>query len=67
MIELQVKKSSGFFSSSGGKSDTDIARIKATVMLSYGYVALYSPADLITSRIEVLGRKLFHRTFQQIL
>ncbi len=50
----QVRKSTGFLGLSKDKSESDVARIKATVMLSYGYVALYSPPDLITSRIEVL-------------
>ncbi len=30
-----------------------MARIKATLMLCYGYVTLYAPPSLITSRIEV--------------
>jgi len=48
-----VRKSTGFLGMSKDKTEAEVARIKATVMLSYGYVALYSPPDLITSRIEV--------------
>lgn len=34
------------------KSEGDIERVKATLMLCYGYVALYSPPSLIISRME---------------
>ncbi|XP_060593728.1 maestro heat-like repeat-containing protein family member 1 [Ruditapes philippinarum] len=34
------------------KSEADIERIKSTLMLCYGYVALYSPPSLIISRME---------------
>lgn len=34
------------------KSEGDIERVKATIMLCYGYVALYSPPSLIISRME---------------
>ena len=34
------------------KSDVDVERIKATLMLCYGYVALFSPPTLIISRME---------------
>eukprot|EP00041_Stephanoeca_diplocostata_P036701 m.1350360 g.1350360 ORF g.1350360 m.1350360 type:complete len:1108 (+) comp24920_c0_seq2:247-3570(+) len=48
-----VAKSSGFFGLVKDKSATDIARIKATLMLCYGFVTLYAKANLITSRVEV--------------
>ena len=35
------------------KSEVDVARIKATLMLTYGFVTFYAPPSLITSRIEV--------------
>ncbi|CAI8027036.1 Maestro heat-like repeat-containing protein family member 1 [Geodia barretti] len=35
------------------KSEADVERIKATVLLCYGYVTFHSPPNLITSRIEV--------------
>lgn len=35
------------------KSEADVSRIKATLMLCYGYVTLYAPPALITSRVEV--------------
>lgn len=34
------------------KSEADIERIKATLMLCYGFVALFSPPSLIISRME---------------
>lgn len=34
------------------KSEVDVERIKATLMLCYGYVALFSPVSLIVSRME---------------
>eukprot|EP00056_Hartaetosiga_gracilis_P010973 m.164139 g.164139 ORF g.164139 m.164139 type:complete len:1643 (-) comp13422_c0_seq2:1128-6056(-) len=48
-----VRKSTGFFGMIKDKSEADVARIKATLMLSYGYVTLMAPTNLITSRIEV--------------
>ena len=52
-----VRKSTGFLGMSKDKTEADVARIKATMMLSYGYVALYSPPELITSRIEACSRR----------
>ncbi|CAG2234423.1 unnamed protein product [Mytilus edulis] len=50
--ELQ-QKSSGLFSfMKGEKSEVDIERTKATLMLCYGFVALFSPVSLIVSRME---------------
>lgn len=48
-----VSKSTGFLGMMKDKSSTDIARIKATLMLCYGFVTLYAKASLITSRVEV--------------
>eukprot|EP00463_Aulacantha_scolymantha_P000308 TRINITY_DN1186_c0_g1_i1.p1 TRINITY_DN1186_c0_g1~~TRINITY_DN1186_c0_g1_i1.p1 ORF type:complete len:413 (-),score=76.39 TRINITY_DN1186_c0_g1_i1:393-1631(-) len=46
------KKSGGFFSrGSSGKSANDY--VKATVLLSYGYVAAYANSELILSRLDV--------------
>ncbi|RUS75918.1 hypothetical protein EGW08_016306 [Elysia chlorotica] len=46
------KKSSGLFSMLKDKSDVNPEQVKATLMLCYGYVALYSPPTLIVSRME---------------
>ncbi|CAI8027044.1 Maestro heat-like repeat-containing protein family member 1 [Geodia barretti] len=51
--EEMVRKSKGFFGFSKDKSEADVERIKATVLLCYGYVTFHSPPNLITSRIEV--------------
>lgn len=48
-----VRKSTGFLGLMKDKTEADIVRIKSTIMLAYGYVALYAPPTLITSRIEV--------------
>jgi len=40
------------FTLQSDKSDVDVERIKATLMLCYGYVALFSPPTLIISRME---------------
>lgn len=40
------------FSPLKDKSEVDVERIKATLMLCYGYVALFSPVSLIVSRME---------------
>ncbi|XP_056020899.1 maestro heat-like repeat-containing protein family member 1 isoform X2 [Ostrea edulis] len=47
-----VQKSGGLFKFIKDKSEADIERIKATLMLCYGYVALFSPVSLIVSRME---------------
>ncbi|XP_061166579.1 maestro heat-like repeat-containing protein family member 1 isoform X3 [Saccostrea echinata] len=47
-----VQKSGGLFKFIKDKSEVDIERIKATLMLCYGYVALFSPVSLIVSRME---------------
>ncbi|KAK7115260.1 maestro heat-like repeat-containing protein family member 1 isoform X1 [Littorina saxatilis] len=47
-----VRKSSGLLGFMKDKSEGDIERVKATLMLCYGYVALYSPPSLIISRME---------------
>jgi hypothetical protein len=52
-VSLQVRKSTGFLGMMKDKSEADVARIKATLMLTYGYVTFYAPPALITSRIEV--------------
>lgn len=48
-----TRKSTGFMGLMKDKTEGDVARIKSTVMLTYGYVTLYAPPSLITSRIEV--------------
>ncbi|EDQ91217.1 uncharacterized protein MONBRDRAFT_31461 [Monosiga brevicollis MX1] len=48
-----VRKSTGFLGMMKDKSESDVNRIKATLMLTYGYVTFYAPPQLITSRIEV--------------
>ncbi|KAL4234897.1 Mroh1p [Mactra antiquata] len=51
--DMAPKKGGMFsFMKSETKSEGDIERIKATLMLCYGYVALYSPPTLIISRME---------------
>lgn len=41
--EDMVRKSKGFFGLSKDKSEADVERIKATVLLCYGYVTFHSP------------------------
>ncbi len=41
--EDMVRKSKGFFGFSKDKSEADVERIKATIMLCYGYVTFHSP------------------------
>ena len=48
-----VRKSTGFMGLMKDKTEADVARIKATLMLCYGFVTLYAQPKLITSRIEV--------------
>ncbi|XP_033626005.1 maestro heat-like repeat-containing protein family member 1 isoform X2 [Asterias rubens] len=51
-----ARKSTGFFglvkTLFSDKSEADVERIKSTVMLSYGYVTLFAPSDIIASRVE---------------
>lgn len=44
--EDMVRKSKGFFGFSKDKTEADVERIKATVMLCYGYVTYHSPPRL---------------------
>ncbi|XP_069113199.1 maestro heat-like repeat-containing protein family member 1 isoform X7 [Argopecten irradians] len=46
------QKSGGLFSFIKDRSEADIERTKATLMLCYGFVALFSPPTLIVSRME---------------
>ncbi|OWF48217.1 Maestro heat-like repeat-containing protein family member 1 [Mizuhopecten yessoensis] len=46
------QKSGGLFSFMKDRSEADIERTKATLMLCYGFVALFSPPTLIVSRME---------------
>lgn len=48
-----VRRSSGFLGLVKDKSESEVARIKSTVMLCHGFVTLYAPPNLIQSRIEV--------------
>ncbi|KAJ8290767.1 hypothetical protein GJAV_G00017250 [Gymnothorax javanicus] len=47
-----VKKASGIFSLLKDKNDVEVEKIKSTLILCYGYVALHAPADLILARID---------------
>ncbi|ESO87809.1 hypothetical protein LOTGIDRAFT_234834 [Lottia gigantea] len=62
------KKSGGFLSfvSKDNKSDVDVERIKATLMLCYGFVALYSPPTLIVSRMEATILRTISPYFQNV-
>ena len=46
-------------------SDTD-ERVKATLMLCYGYVALYAPPSLIVSRMEATVLRTINPNFHSI-
>ncbi|XP_041037765.1 maestro heat-like repeat-containing protein family member 1 [Carcharodon carcharias] len=48
-----VKKTASFFNILREKLDGDMERVKSTLILCYGYVALYAPESLILQRIEV--------------
>ncbi|EGD80633.1 hypothetical protein PTSG_01221 [Salpingoeca rosetta] len=48
-----VRKPTGFLGMLKDKSEAEVARIKATIMLTWGYVTLFAPPSLINSRIEV--------------
>ncbi|XP_030342903.1 maestro heat-like repeat-containing protein family member 1 isoform X2 [Strigops habroptila] len=46
------KKSVGLFSIFKDRSDNEVEKIKSTLILCYGYVAIYAPKELVLSRIE---------------
>ncbi|KAJ8386836.1 hypothetical protein AAFF_G00166310 [Aldrovandia affinis] len=46
------KKASGIFGLLKDKSDVDIEKVKSTLILCYGYVALHAPEDQILCRID---------------
>uniref|UniRef100_A0A8K9XAZ7 Maestro heat-like repeat family member 1 n=1 Tax=Oncorhynchus mykiss TaxID=8022 RepID=A0A8K9XAZ7_ONCMY len=46
------KKASGIFSLLKDKNDLDVEKMKSTLILCYGYVALHAPEDQILSRID---------------
>uniref|UniRef100_A0AAZ3PEA4 Maestro heat-like repeat-containing protein family member 1 n=2 Tax=Oncorhynchus tshawytscha TaxID=74940 RepID=A0AAZ3PEA4_ONCTS len=46
------KKASGIFSLLKDKNDSDVEKMKSTLILCYGYVALRAPEDQILSRID---------------
>ncbi|XP_061100289.1 maestro heat-like repeat-containing protein family member 1 isoform X2 [Conger conger] len=46
------KKASGIFSLLKDKNDVEVEKIKSTLILCYGYVALHAPADQILGRID---------------
>eukprot|EP00043_Microstomoeca_roanoka_P008735 m.83875 g.83875 ORF g.83875 m.83875 type:complete len:1641 (-) comp14365_c0_seq1:221-5143(-) len=48
-----IRKSTGFLGMLKDKSEAEVARIKATIMLTWGYVTLFAPPSQIGSRIEV--------------
>ncbi|GCB82834.1 hypothetical protein scyTo_0023348 [Scyliorhinus torazame] len=48
-----LKKTVNFFNTLMEKVDGDIEKMKSTLILCYGYVALYAPEDLLLPKIEV--------------
>ncbi|KAM6318671.1 maestro heat-like repeat-containing protein family member 1 [Aegotheles albertisi] len=46
------KKSMGLFSIFKDRSDNEVEKIKSTLILCYGYVAMHAPKELVLSRIE---------------
>ncbi|XP_041708066.1 maestro heat-like repeat-containing protein family member 1 isoform X1 [Coregonus clupeaformis] len=46
------RKASGIFSLLKDKNDMDVEKMKSTLILCYGYVALHAPEDQILSRID---------------
>ncbi|XP_068789708.1 maestro heat-like repeat-containing protein family member 1 isoform X4 [Struthio camelus] len=46
------KKSVGLFSIFKDRSDNEVEKIKSTLILCYGFVAVYAPKELVLSRIE---------------
>ncbi|KAL4629859.1 maestro heat-like repeat-containing protein family member 1, partial [Arapaima gigas] len=46
------RKASGIFGLLKDKSNVDTEKVKSTLILSYGYVALHAPEDKILSRID---------------
>uniref|UniRef100_A0A8B9RRX3 Maestro heat-like repeat family member 1 n=1 Tax=Accipiter nisus TaxID=211598 RepID=A0A8B9RRX3_9AVES len=46
------KKSVGLFSIFKDRSDNEVEKVKSTLILCYGYVAMYAPKELVLSRIE---------------
>ncbi|XP_060711501.1 maestro heat-like repeat-containing protein family member 1 [Hemiscyllium ocellatum] len=47
-----LRKTVSFFSSLVEKVDGDLERMKSTLILCYGYVALYAPEELLMPRLE---------------
>ncbi|KAM9304369.1 maestro heat-like repeat-containing protein family member 1 isoform 2-T2 [Morus bassanus] len=47
-----LKKSVGLFSMFKDRSDNEVEKIKSTLILCYGYVAVYAPKELVLPRIE---------------
>ncbi|KAG7458242.1 hypothetical protein MATL_G00236100 [Megalops atlanticus] len=46
------KKASGIFGLLKDKSDVDIEKVKSTLILCYGYVALHAPEDQVLGKID---------------
>ncbi|NXI95483.1 MROH1 protein, partial [Psophia crepitans] len=46
------KKSAGLFSIFKDRSDSEVEKVKSTLILCYGYVAVYAPKELVLPRIE---------------
>uniref|UniRef100_A0A8C3J7S3 MROH1 protein n=1 Tax=Calidris pygmaea TaxID=425635 RepID=A0A8C3J7S3_9CHAR len=46
------KKSVGLFSLFKDRSDNEVEKIKSSLILCYGYVAVYAPKELVLARIE---------------
>lgn len=58
-----VRKSSGLLGFMRDKNEVDIEKVKATVMLCYGYVTLFAPNTLIVSRLEATILKAIYPHF----
>eukprot|EP00049_Salpingoeca_infusionum_P022643 m.7920 g.7920 ORF g.7920 m.7920 type:complete len:1638 (-) comp5302_c0_seq1:139-5052(-) len=48
-----TRNPTGFLGLMKDKSELEVARVKATAMLTYGYVTFYAPPSMVVSRIEV--------------
>ncbi|XP_055521253.1 LOW QUALITY PROTEIN: maestro heat-like repeat-containing protein family member 1 [Leucoraja erinacea] len=47
-----MKKTAGFFNALMERLEGDVERMKSTLILCYGYVALYAPEDLLLPRMD---------------
>lgn len=58
-----VRKSSGILGFMRDKNDTDIEKVKATLILCYGYVTMFAPNTLLISRMEMTILKAIYPFF----